>query len=93
MSSVLQIGQTLETDECGFEDDEAKTEWQAGVLSAERPALRAMCRRGRVGRESSVWWVVMNRFERYVQRAGENIFYRGVSLVQRTFWGGCIRTL
>ena len=51
---MLQIGHTLETVECGLEDEEGRREWQAGVFRAERPALRAMCKRGRVGRESNV---------------------------------------
>lgn len=41
-------------------------EWQAGVLSALRPAERAMCRSGVEGREKRVWWVVRKREARWV---------------------------
>jgi len=71
LSSVEQIGHTFAVLECGLADEEAKAEWQAGVLRAERPAERAMCRRGRVGRDISVWWVEMKRVERWGQRVGE----------------------
>ena len=39
-------------------------EWQEGVLRAERPAERAMWRRGTGGRESRELCVCMKRFER-----------------------------
>jgi hypothetical protein len=42
-----------------------------GVLRAERPAERAMWRRGREGREYSALWVVMKREARLGWRAGE----------------------
>lgn len=51
LSSVLQMGQTAVVDEEAFADEEVKAEWQAGVFSAERPAERAMWRRGRGGKE------------------------------------------
>jgi hypothetical protein len=38
-------------DEEALADDDVNAEWHAGVLRAERPAERAMWRRGRGGRE------------------------------------------
>ena len=46
-------------------------EWHEGVLREERPAERAMCKRGREGRDSRVWWVETKRLERNVQREAE----------------------
>ena len=39
-------------------------EWQAGVLRAERPAVRAMWRRGDCGSWYMAWWVSRKRWER-----------------------------
>jgi hypothetical protein len=39
-------------------------EWQAGVLSADRPAVRAMCRSGDCGSWYMAWWVSRKRRER-----------------------------
>ena len=76
MSSVEQMGHTdvvreeedvgdmEESVECGW------VEWQEGVLRAERPAERAMWRRGTEGRERSVLWVWVKRSERECQRVG-----------------------
>jgi hypothetical protein len=61
---VLQIGQTE------VEEDRMWEEWQEGVFRAERPAERAMCRRGTGGRLRSVLWVCMKRLERFCQRVG-----------------------
>jgi len=48
--------------DAGFEPvEDSVEEWHAGVLSAERPAERAMCSNGRGGREKSVWCVLRNR--------------------------------
>lgn len=46
-------------------------EWHAGVFRAERPASRAMWRRGLLGRENISWWVERKSLERWVQREGE----------------------
>lgn len=51
LSSVLQMGQTVVVDEEALAEDDVKAEWQAGVLSADRPAERAMWRSGRGGSE------------------------------------------
>ena len=51
LSSALQMGQTVVAEDEAFVDEGMYSEWQAGVLRAERPALRAMCRRGRGGSE------------------------------------------
>lgn len=53
LSSVEQIGQTEVVEEWGFELEDAYAEWQDGVFRAERPAERAMCKRGRVGSDKS----------------------------------------
>lgn len=53
------------------EVDGACEEWQEGVLRAERPAERAMWRRGTGGRERRLLWVVVKRVERVDQRVGE----------------------
>lgn len=45
-------------------------EWQAGVLSAERPVDSAMWRSGTEGRESRELWVCMKSVEREVHRDG-----------------------
>ena len=58
-------------DEEAFEELLAYWEWQDGVLSAERPAERAMWRRGRDGSENSSLWVLIKRVERKSQRSGE----------------------
>lgn len=42
----------------------AYLEWQEGVLRAERPAQRAICKSGRWGREKSAWWVSTKRSPR-----------------------------
>ena len=33
-------------------------EWQAGVFRQDKPALRAMRRRGVGGKENKAWWVL-----------------------------------
>lgn len=70
MSSVLHIGQTevvIEDDELG-EMEEMVDEWHAGVLRAERPPERAMCRSGMDGRARRELWVCMKRLARLVHR-------------------------
>ncbi len=63
LSSVEQMGQTdvvSEEDEVGDMEESVECgceEWQEGVLSADRPAERAMWRRGTDGRERRVLWV------------------------------------
>lgn len=67
---MLQIGQTevvVEELEVG-EMEEMVVEWHDGVLRAESPALRAMCRSGTEGRERSELWVCMNREARVDHR-------------------------
>jgi hypothetical protein len=67
---VLQMGQTevvMEEDDVG-EMEEMWEEWQDGVLSAERPADRAMCRSGTEGRARRELCVCVNRFARVLQR-------------------------
>lgn len=49
----------------------AYLEWQEGVFRAERPAQRAMWRRGRWGRENSSWWVWTKMEIRWSQRSWE----------------------
>lgn len=68
MSSVEQMGQTEVVEEDAFAEEEVKLEWQEGVFRAERPALRAIWRRGRGGREKSLWWVVVKRVASWSQR-------------------------
>lgn len=74
LSSVLQIGQTdvvSEEEEVGDIDVLLLCEeWQAGVLSAERPVDNAMWRSGTEGRESSELWVCMKRVDREVHLDG-----------------------
>lgn len=53
----------------------AYSEWQDGVLSADSPAERAMCIKGRLGREKSSWWVLTKRLDRNSQRDSEYIPY------------------
>jgi hypothetical protein len=43
------MGQTAVVDEDAFADEDVYAEWQAGVLSADKPALRAIWRSGRGG--------------------------------------------
>lgn len=50
LSSVEQIGQSEVVELTVLDDEDATGEWQDGVLRAERPAERAMWRRGREGR-------------------------------------------
>jgi hypothetical protein len=61
----------MEEDEVGDieEIDEMWDEWQDGVLSAERPADRAIWRSGTEGRARRVLCVSMNRLARVFQRA------------------------
>jgi hypothetical protein len=72
---VEQIGQTevvREEEEVGEMEVWCWTvEWHEGVLSADSPAERAMCRRGTEGRARSWLWVCMKRLESMVQRVGE----------------------
>jgi len=51
-------------------DEGRWAEWQEGVLRAERPAERAMCRRGTGGRESRLLCVCMKSLARSFQRDG-----------------------
>ena len=69
------MGQTDVVDEEALDLLLAYAEWQEGVLSAERPAERAMWRRGRVGREKSSWWVLTKRAARSLQRSWEYMVY------------------
>ena len=64
------MGQTevvTEDEEVGDMEDMWE-EWQEGVLRAERPAERAMCRRGTEGRARRLLCVCMKRSARVVQR-------------------------
>jgi hypothetical protein len=65
---VEQIGQTevVTEDEDVGEMEDICEEWQEGVLRAERPAERAMCRRGTDGRARRLLWVCIKRFARIV---------------------------
>lgn len=65
------MGQTDVVVLVALDDDDAYAEWQDGVLRAERPADRAMCRSGRGGSEYSVLCVLMKSSERCSQRLGE----------------------
>jgi hypothetical protein len=65
------MGQTEVVDEEAFADEEVSAEWQAGVLRAERPALRATWRRGRGGSEYKVWCVERKISARWDQREDE----------------------
>jgi hypothetical protein len=58
------MGQTDVVDEERLDEEEGMGEWQLGVFRAERPALRAMCRRGQGGRENRSWCVRMKRVDR-----------------------------
>ena len=60
----------MEEDEVGDieEIDEMWDEWQDGVLSAERPADRAIWRSGTEGRARRELCVSMNRLARVFQR-------------------------
>jgi hypothetical protein len=71
---VEQIGQILvvtEDDDVGEMVVCGRELWQEGVLRAERPAERAMWRRGTEGKESNVLCVWEKSVARYVQRVGE----------------------
>jgi hypothetical protein len=70
---VEQIGQTEVVLESEFELEEAYAEWHEGVLRADSPAERAMCKRGWDGNESNSWCVQMKRSARKFQRCGEYI--------------------
>ncbi len=48
--------------------DELCMEWHEGVLRAERPAERAICRSGTEGRARRLLCVCMKRLARVVQR-------------------------
>lgn len=48
------MGQTVVAEDAAFVAEGMYSEWQAGVFRAERPALRAMWRRGRGGSEYKV---------------------------------------
>lgn len=67
-SEVVRDVDVEEVVELGFWEE--CVEWQDGVLRAERPAERAMCRRGTGGRESSVLWVCRNNVESVIHRDG-----------------------
>lgn len=56
-----QIGQTEVVEDLELELLEAYLEWHEGVFSAGRPADKAICRSGRLGREKNSWWVLTNR--------------------------------
>jgi len=45
------MGQTDVVEDDALPEEAVKAEWQEGVFKAERPAERAMCRRGRGGSE------------------------------------------
>jgi hypothetical protein len=70
---VLHIGHTevvIDEDEVGEIDEmeEMCDEWQDGVLSAESPADRAICKRGTEGRARRELCVSMNKLARVLQR-------------------------
>lgn len=92
-SSVEQIGQTVVVVELALELLLAYFEWHEGVLSAESPAERAMCSRGRVGREKSSWWVLRKRLARKSHRDGEYMLYTGSASYQLQSRGICALTL
>lgn len=71
LSSVEQMGQTDVVLEEAFAEEDLTAEWQEGVFRAERPAERAMWRRGRGGSEKSLWWVVMKSVASWSQREAE----------------------
>lgn len=60
----------IEEEEVGDieEMEEMWEEWQDGVLSADRPADRAICKRGTDGRASRELCVSMKRLARVFQR-------------------------
>ncbi len=62
VSEEEEVGEIEERVECGY------VEWQEGVLRADRPAERAMWRRGTEGRERSVLWVWVKSSARELQR-------------------------
>lgn len=53
----------------------AYLEWHEGVLRAESPAERAMCIKGRPGREKISWCVLTKRLERKSHRDLEYMVY------------------
>jgi hypothetical protein len=57
----------IEEDEVGEIEDMWEV-WQDGVLSAERPADRAMCKSGTEGRARRELCVCMKRFARVFHR-------------------------
>jgi hypothetical protein len=66
------MGQTdvvMEEEDVG-EMEEMCEEWQDGVLSAERPADRAIWRSGTDGRANRLLCVCMKRFAKVFQRVG-----------------------
>jgi hypothetical protein len=65
------MGQTVVVAEGPIVAEGVCDEWQAGVFRAERPAERAMWRRGRGGREYRAWWVVRKISARWDHREGE----------------------
>ena len=50
-SSVLHIGQTVVEDEDALAEEDVYAEWHAGVLRADSPADKAICRSGKEKRE------------------------------------------
>ena len=86
LSSVEHIGQTVVVVELAFELLLAYLEWQEGVLRAERPAERAICSKGRVGRENSSWWVWRKRLATKSHRDFEYMLYTLSALDGRPWW-------
>lgn len=73
LSSVEQMGHTelvRLVEWLGVDELLACELWQAGVLRADRPDCRAMCRRGKEGRPSSVLCVSTKRPASLVHREG-----------------------
>jgi hypothetical protein len=65
------MGHGAVPDDDALAEDDVYAEWHAGVLSADRPAERAMWSSGRGGREYRLWCVARKREERWFQRWGE----------------------
>ena len=51
-------------DEEAFDEDEAYTEWHDGVLRADSPADRAMCKSGFGGRAKMSLYVRINSWDK-----------------------------
>lgn len=69
------MGQTVVVDEAALAEEDVYAEWHAGVLRADRPALRAMWRSGRGGSEYKLWCVERKRSASIVHLDGEYSSY------------------